>query len=186
MGADDRLAAALAAIDRENAADPGGEALAYGRHMSEQLAALEPSPSAALVIACRAQHIRRWEIPRDRYPTGRIGYKKWRAELGRFHARHASRIAREAGFADEVAERVAALVAKQRLRVDPEAQTLEDVACLVFLRHHLGSFVAKHPRDKVIDILKKTWAKMSPRGREAALALELPADLTALIEEALS
>ena len=38
----------------------------------------------------------------------------------------------------------------------------------------------------MIDILRKTWRKMSDRGRAAALALDLPARERALIEKALS
>lgn len=183
-----RLAATLAAIDRENAADPRGQELEYGRRMSAQLAALEPAPSDALAIACRAQHIRRWAIGRTEYPEGRAGYRRWRAALGRLHGELAAGIAREAGYGEETAARIEALVRKQRLATDPEAQTLEDVACLVFLRHYLGPFAAKHPRAKVVEILQKTWKKMSPRGQAAALEL-VPAmepELGELVTEALS
>ncbi len=60
-------------------------------------------------------------------------------------------------------------VRKERLKSDAEAQTLEDVACLVFLEHYLGDFMAKIDEDKLAGILAKTWNKMSPRGREQAL-----------------
>ena len=64
--------------------------------------------------------------------------------------------------------------AQGALRSDAEAQTLEDVACLVFLRHYAANFAAKHPEAKVLDILMKTQRKMSPRGRVAAPGFGLP------------
>ena len=78
-----------------------------------------------------------------------------------------------------------ALLRKERLKRDPEAQALEDVVCLVFLAHHFADFAAKHADDKLVDILRKTWAKMSPHGREAALALPLGPDAGALVARAL-
>ena len=82
-------------------------------------------------------------------------------------------------------KRVQSLIKKERIKHDAEAQMLEDVTCLVFLEHEFAPFAAKHPEDKVIDILRKTWPKMSPQGQAAALALELPARLRALVEKAL-
>ena len=62
----------------------------------------------------------------------------------------------------------------------------EDTACLVFLEFEFAPFAPKHPDDKVIDILKKTWAKMSARGQQEALKLHLPARLKNLVEKALT
>jgi len=152
--------------------------------MSARLAAHQPGASAALQVACRAQHIRRWEIPRDRYPEGRTGYKQWRAELARRHGDYAAAIAVEAGFDRTFAERVSELVRKLGLATDPEVQVLEDVACLVFLEHYLGDFAARHPRDKVVDVIAKTARKMSARGLEAVGQLELSPALVRLIGEA--
>ena len=181
-----RLETALALIDHANAEDPNGRELVYGQRMSERLARLEPGASEALQIACRAQHIRRWEIPRSSYPEGRAGYRKWRAELGRRHGELAAEIAREAGYDDSFAGRVSALVRKQGLKTDPETQTLEDVACLVFIEHYLADFAARHPREKIVDIIARTARKMSAHGLEAVAAIELPAALAALVDEALA
>ena len=82
--------------------------------------------------------------------------------------------------------RVQQLLLKSRLKVDPEVQLLEDVACLVFLESYFADFARKHDEDKILRILRKTWKKMSPRGHEAALALELSPDARALVERALS
>ncbi len=190
-----RLDAAYEAIDAENARDPrriatehGDESaeLAYGRRMTTWLEKLEPTTSETLRVAVRAQHIRRFEVRRDSYPDGRSGYKQWRSELARLHATYAAEIAVRVGFSDDEAERIRDLVQKKGLRTDPEAQLLEDVACVVFLEHYFAEFARKHDRAKVIDIVQKTWRKMSERGRSAALTLPLGATERAIVEEALA
>jgi hypothetical protein len=182
----DRLARALAAIDAANAEDPAGKELVYGQRMTAWLAKLAPDAGEPLQIAVRAQHIQRWKIARAAYPEGRAGYKRWRSELARMHAEQAAAIAAAAGYGGDECARVRDLVQKRRLATDPEAQTLEDVACLVFLEHYFAEFQPKHDRAKVIDIVRKTWAKMSEQGRAAALQLPLGPAERALIEEALA
>jgi hypothetical protein len=189
----DRLAAAFARFDAENAEDPrrdGDEPyeVVYSRRMSERLALLEPEASDALRLAVRAQHLARWRIPRDRYPDGRVGYRRWRADLGRMHAERAAEILAEVGYPPAVIERVRDLIQKRRLRQDAEVQVLEDVACLVFLEHYCADFAAKHDRAKLVDIVSKTWNKMSERGHRAALELTpaLSPALRSILEEALA
>jgi hypothetical protein len=115
----------------------------------------------------------------------RTGYLRWRQDLKKFHADKASAILRQIGYDDELTERVAFLLQKKKLKRDPETQTLEDVICLVFLEHYLDPFLEKHPESKVVEILRKTWAKMSPEGHRAALGLPLSGDSAALLEKAL-
>ncbi len=176
----DRLAVAIAAIDAANAADPNREPdgtpreLAYGQRMTAWLQQLEPAAPEPLQLAVRAQHIERWAIPRTDYPEGRTGYKRWRSDLARRHATRLSEIMTAAGYEPEAVTRAADLIQKKRLAHDPDAQTLEDVACLVFLQHYFAPFAAKHPRAKVIDILRKTWRKMSDRGHAAATSYSSP------------
>jgi Domain of unknown function (DUF4202) len=190
-----RLAAAIAAIDAANARDPtlieaAGQRepaeLIYGRRMSEALAKLAPDASELLAIAVRGQHIERFTSPRNRYPEGRAGYLRWRNELKAFHARRVGEIMAAAGYDPDDIARVGALVRKERLRSDAEAQMLEDVACLVFLEHYLGPFMGKTDEDKLAGILAKTWNKMSARGREHALGLGLPPAVTALLQRGLA
>ena len=183
---------AFARIDAENAQDPRrdeGEPneLLYGRRMSAWLARLAPDAGEALQLAARAQHLARWRIPRAQFPDGRAGYKRWRTECARMHAARAGEILAAAGYDRATIVRVGELLVKARLADDPEVQALEDTACLVFLEHHLADFARKHERDKLIDIIQKTWKKMSPRGRAAALELapRIPAELGALLAEAL-
>jgi len=185
----------MAAIDAANARDPhtievDGQhepaELVYGRRMSATLLDVAPDASEHLRIAVRGQHIERWTSPRKSYPDGRVGYLRWRKDLQDFHARRLAEIMAAAGYADADIGRVGALVRKERLKSDAEAQMLEDVACLVFLAHYLSDFVAKTEQDKLPGILAKTWNKMSASARDAALKLPLPPTIPALLEQGLA
>ena len=182
----EKLQEAIARIDAYNAQDPAGKELPYSRRMTAWLEKLEPDASEALKIAARAQHIGRWTSPREDYPIDRAGYKRWRTDLADFHARTTAEILQEVGYGDETIARVESLLKKKRLKTDPECQTLEDVICLVFLEHYFAEFAPKHPEEKVVFILQRTWLKMSERGHQAALGLELPPDLAALVKKALA
>lgn len=190
-----RFADAIRRIDAANAADPNTEnehagarpkELVYGERMSAWLTRLAPKSSEALQLACRAQHIRRWEIPRTNFPMDREGYRQWRSTLARFHAETVSKILSDAGYDEALAVRVSALVRKEKYKTDPESQTLEDVACLVFLENYFAGFAAQHDEAKLVDILQKTWRKMSAKGQQAALTIDLPDDLKRLVETALA
>ena len=190
----DRLEDALLAFDRANADDPHRESvrgvaepkeLVYARRMSARLDRFAPEASTVVRLAVRAQHIRRWTIPRDRFPPGREGYRLWRGSLSAFHAETAGTILRQTGYDEVTVERVGALLRKERLKADPEAQLVEDVACLVFLEHYLDDFARKHDEDKVLDIVRKTWRKMSSRGQAAAHGLALTPRVAELLARAL-
>jgi hypothetical protein len=191
-----RFEGVIAAIDAANARDPktvdvDGRAvpaeLLYGQRMSAALATMAPEASELLRIAARGQHIERWTSPRASYPAGRAGYLKWRSDLKDFHARRLNEILTAAGYAPEEAARVGALVRKERLRTDPEAQMLEDVACVVFLAHYLEEFLGKTDADdaKLARILAKTWSKMSVQGHAHANKLDLPPRVLALLHRGL-
>ena len=189
------LTRALAEIDAANSADPTSVVLdgrsvpaelLYGQRMSAMLERLAPEASELLRIAVRAQHIRRWEVPRSSYPMDRPGYLRWRKELGRKHAEWTSEILARCGYDAEDSARVSALLRKENLRRDPETQTLEDTAALVFLDYYAEEFAQKHAADKVVAILIKTLAKMSDRGKAAALELDLPAPVRSALDAALA
>lgn len=185
----------LDAIDAANAQDPNqievdGELhpaeLVYGQRMSDMLAKLNPDASSALRLAVRAQHIRRWVVPRSDYPMDRKGYLRWRSDLKIRHGEMAGEVMAECGCPAEQIERVGFLVRKQGVKRDPEAQAVEDTACLVFLAHYFADFAAKHDDEKLVSIVRKTWRKMSEPAHKAALELELPPRLAAIVEKALS
>ena len=182
-----RLEAVLAAIDDANAADPAREdgepaALLYGRRMSEVLDAFAPGASDHLRIACRGQHIERWTRPRADWPEGRAGYLRWRTELKAYHAERVVELMAEAGWPEADRARVGSLVRKEGLRRDAEAQTLEDVACLVFMHWYFAPFAETQSPEKIAGIVAKTGRKMSAPGRAAALRLGLPDHLAAALE----
>ena len=78
------------------------------------------------------------------------------------------------------------IVRKEKLKLDPEAQLLEDVVCVVFLEHYLPSFMAKTEPAKLPGILAKTWKKMSDFGHAEALKLNVPSQVLRLLEQGLA
>jgi hypothetical protein len=190
-----QLQKTLADFDQANLEDPNkelvnGESVAkewiYAQRMTSKLFAFCESPSEALQLAARAQHICRWKIPRSDYPMDRSGYKKWRMDLAVFHGETAGKIMADNGYDDSSIQRVKDLLLKRSLKRDEQVQTLEDVICLVFLEFYLEDFAAKHDQTKLIDIIQKTWNKMSDQGHEAALKLPLSEAMLTLVTQALT
>ena len=190
-----RLEAILRLIDAANAEDPHRETwqgtshpkeLLYGQRMSAQLERLRPQPAEELAIAARGQHICRWELPRDRYPEGREGYLRWRTTLYDFHATRLAELMAKADYPPEGIARVGTLVRKRGLRTDPDVQLIEDTACLVFLEHYFPAFAAGQEPDKLAGIVRKTWNKMSPMAREAALKIDFPPAIAELLARTLT
>ncbi|HKK12400.1 MAG TPA: DUF4202 domain-containing protein, partial [Flavobacteriaceae bacterium] len=146
----------------------------------------EPDASEALQIATRAQHICRWKISREDYPMDRVGYLKWRETLKRMHADITAEILKTVDYDSEFIERVSFLITKKKIKRDEESQVIEDVICLVFLEYYFEDFATKHEDQKIIDILRKTWAKMSEKGHEAALKLSYSPKGTFLVKKAIT
>jgi hypothetical protein len=190
-----RFEAVIAAIDAANAPDPTmieieGRAepaeVVYGRRMTATLTRMAPDASEALRIAARGQHIERWRLPRKSYPDGRAGYLKWRQDAKEMHAQRLGAIMADAGYDPADIARVGALVRKEKFKLDAEAQLLEDVVCIVFLEHYLPPFMAKTEPAKLPGILAKTWRKMSERGHEHALKLDVQPEVLRLLEQGLA
>lgn len=200
MSSTDRLACALAKIDHANSADPETElyhgqpqakALVYSQHMTRWLHTLVAQPSELMQIACRAQHIKRWTIPRSDYPEGREAYYRWRKACGQMHGQETAAIMGLCGYSVHECEHVAMLLTKRNLRQDTDTQLLEDVACLVFLEQYFADFYTENPdydQAKWQRIVGRTWQKMSPRGQQAAekLVVSLPLHLQTLLKITLS
>ena len=191
----ERFRAAIERIDAANSEDPNREVwegqehpkeLLYAQRMSESLENLAPDAPEVVRLAVRAQHIQRWKIARSEYPKDRQGYRRWRTDLGRFHADRTAVILREVGYGPETMGRVESLLQKKQLKVDPDCQLLEDVICLVFLQYYFADFAKEHDEAKLINILRRTWKKMSSRGQQAALELKLSGPLRTLVEKAIA
>ena len=185
---------AIAAIDAANRGDPNtlevrGEVRpkeqAHAELMTEWLVRLDPEATDAQHLAARAHHLRRWSVPRSEYPDGRAGYLRWRTALKKQHADEVVSILEGLGYDPATIERTQRIIRKEGLGSDPQVQTHEDALCLVFLETQLAALVDAQGDDKMVDVIQKTVAKMSPRA--VALVGELPmrdAD-RALIDRAL-
>ncbi|QNF35912.1 DUF4202 domain-containing protein [Adhaeribacter swui] len=191
----ERFNAAIARFDALNSEDPHTEEykgkmypkeLVYAMRMTEWLFKVEPQPSEPLQLAVRSQHLRRWTIPRSNYPMDLAGYNKWRNSLRKFHADLAGEVLQETGYDVNTIERVQFLILKRQLKIDEEVQLLEDVICLVFLENYFLDFAQQHNEDKVVDVIQKTWRKMTPRGQEMALNLNMPPETQRLVGKALA
>ncbi len=193
-----RYQAAIAAFDKANAEDPNKEVssgkeypkeLLYAQRMTEMQERFAPEASEAVKLACRAQHIQRWKIPRSNYTMDKPGYMLWRTTLYKFHAETAGNLMKDVGYDDATIARVKSIVSKKDLKTDPETQLMEDVVDLVFIEHYMLAFAGQHAdydEAKWIVIIKKTWNKMSQRAHEFALAgkIKLPEALVPLILKA--
>jgi hypothetical protein len=191
----EKFDAALKLFDAANSEDPHVEIhegkeypkeLLYALRMTEWLERFEPDASEALQLAARCQHIHRWKIPRERYPMDRKGYHVWRTTLKKYHSDIAGAILTEAGYDQQTINQVKSLLLKEKLKTNPDMQTLEDVICLVFLKYYFQDFVKKHEDKKLVEIIRRTWKKMSPKGHEIGLNLSYNPREEKIIHEALN
>jgi hypothetical protein len=194
-----RLTAVHFAIDKINSEDPNKtqvnglsqpNELLYGQYMTACLEQYFPQSNELVKIAVRAQHIKRWDLKRNEFDEGKAGYYQWRIAQGKFHAQLTKSLMLENGYDESEAELTACILRKEQLKTNANTQTLEDVACLVFLQYYFDAFAAKYTEAdneaKIIRIVQKTWGKMSDRGHEIALSLTLPDHLAALVGKALA
>jgi len=190
MNMSDTIKQVFSAIDALNQQDPNR--IFYKGHdvskeylnsiyMTEQLHRYIPDPSVALQIACRAHHICRWQIDRTEYPSGKAGYYQWRKSLYRHHSQIARTILEQCRIDKPLSDQVCDMIAKKNRIEDLETQLLEDVICHVFLLHYAEAFSKKHQEEKVIDILEKTWEKLSNQGKAYVSHLAISEAVAALI-----
>jgi hypothetical protein len=195
-----RYEIAVELIDAANSQDPNEvtvdnrdwpKELLYSHHMSNMLERFQPDADEVMQLAVRAQHIQRWKTPRSDYPMDRKGYHQWRTGLYKFHADTVGELMAKAGYDETEIERVKQAVGKKSLKSNPDTQLIEDIAGLVFIEHYMLEFAQKHPEydeDKWLDIIRKTWRKMSDQAHEFALSgkIALPEPLIPLIQKAVS
>lgn len=195
----EKLNNTLSAIDEINSQDPNfinidgteqAKELVYGQQMTACLSQYWPDANEVLQIAVRAQHIKRWQLKRTEFPEGKAGYYKWRIAQGKFHAELTASIMLEKGYSQEEANQCATILRKENLKKNADTQTLEDVACLVFLMHYFDEFAAKYTSQdneaKIVRIVQLTWGKMSSKAHDIALSLTLPDHLSSIVSKALS
>lgn len=178
----DRFTAAVAEIDAANGDDPSTVtvrgtteplALAHGRLAAEWIRRLDPGATDTVVLAARAHHLRRWEVPRSSYPEGRAGYLRWRRDQKRRHADDVGAILRDAGYGDDEVKRVQALVRRDGLGEDTGSQLVEDAACLVFIETQLAEVADRLDHDHLLEVIRKTASKMSPTALRAVSTIPL-------------
>lgn len=184
----------LQKIDDINSKDPNVEQfgtetypkeILYSQRMTEILHEFVTSPSIPLQVAARGQHVQRWAIPRSDYSMDKKGYMKWRTVLKTYHAELLAELLENDGAEQSVIDQVKLLISKRKLKTDQESKTLEDVICLVFLKYYFTDFAKKHDDEKIIDIVRKTLAKMTEDGQDAALKLSLGETELSLVKKAL-
>jgi hypothetical protein len=189
---------AIELIDTANSEDPNKvtadgqewpKELLYSQRMSDMLQRFAPEADHAVQLAMRAQHVQRWKSPRDAYSMDRIGYLQWRKDLYKIQAETAAGLMQQAGCSEGDISRVRNAIAKKQIKENPDTQMLEDVTGLVFIEHYMLEFVNKHPEydeEKWLDIVRKTWKKMSESAQQFALAgnITLPESLVPLILKA--
>ena len=191
---------AISLIDEANDKDPNQVTVGdkiwpkerlYSHHMSDMLQRYRPEADDAMKLALYAQHIQRWQSARSDYPMDRKGYFQWRIALYTFHAETTAALLEIAGYDTDFIERVKLAVSKKSIKTNPDTQLLEDVSALVFIEHYMLDFASRHPEyseEKWLDIIRKTWNKMTESAHEFALSgsITLPEPLIPLIQKAVS
>ncbi len=183
------------AIDAAHQADPVKAAdgrpaeLVYADRMEGWLERLDQNVTPLLRLAARCQHLERWSVPRTSFPMDKVGYHAWRRSLYVKQAARAKELLNAVGITEEEAADVYTWVSKTGLKTNPGTQALEDAACLVFLENEIEAFAAQHadyPREKFIEIIRKTWRKMSTAAQTLALGLQLSPAIKELVVAAVS
>jgi hypothetical protein len=191
----ERFTRALALFDAANAQDPNQDEgqpkeLLYAQRMTEMIGRYAPDASEVAQLAVRAQHIQRWRVPRSDYPMTKEGYYAWRTGLYTFHAETAGELMQQAGYDVAVIDQVKTAVSKRGIKTNPDTQMMEDVTDLVFIEHYMLGFAGQHAdytEEKWLDIVRKTWKKMSERAHNFATSggIKLPEPLVPLILKAI-
>lgn len=190
----ERFRRAIALIDDANSADPNTlsldgrprpKELVHAEMMTRWVMSLRPDADEALLLAARAHHIRRWRSQRSSYPDDRKGYLRWRTDLHEFHGREVGAILEDVGYDSAIVARVQDVVRKRGLGRDSDVQALEDALCLVFLETQFADLNQRLSRDVMVNVIRKTWRKMSPEAQALALKLKLDPDDLAFIGQTL-
>ncbi len=164
--------------------------LLYSQRMLDMINRFMPDADDVAKLSVAAQHIERWKSPRSDYPMNRKGYHLWRTKLYKFHAETAAELLQEAGYGTEIIERVKLAIGKKNLKNNADTQILEDIAALTFIEHYMMAMYNNFPdydEAKWIDIIIRTWNKMSPQAHDFALSgnVKLPEALVPVVQKAI-
>lgn len=191
----DQFKKAIEAFDAYNQNDPNKEEykgnvfskeVLYAQRMTDRLNRYAPDAPDYVKLAARCQHIGRWEIGRDHFPMDKKGYLQWRNQEKIHHAKIAEEILKSCQYETEKIEKVKFLVLKKELFTNADTQLLEDVICLVFIEFYIEVFATKHDDNKVVDIIKKTLKKISPKGIAISAEIKVSGKMQSLIQRAIS
>ena len=165
--------------------------LLYSIRMLDMLNRYLPDADDVAKLSVAAQHIQRWNSPRSDYPMNRKGYHLWRTNLYKFHAETAAKLLDEAGYDEQTIERVKLAIGKKNLKTNKDTQIVEDVAALTFMENYMMPMYINFPQydeEKWIDIIIRTWKKLSPQAHEFALSgkVKLPEELVPVIQKAIA
>lgn len=160
----------------------------YSLRMLETLSQIFKNANTVQVIAAKAHHLCRWEIPRTTFAKGKQGYLKWRQTLYKHQSEKATHVLTQLQFDKQTIEDIANAIQKKGLKQNFNTQVVEDVACIVFLKYYIDNFIKSHGNDeeKIIGIVKKTWDKMSPIAHDHALQIPYNKNTSAIIIKALN
>jgi hypothetical protein len=182
---------AIDEFDRANGEDPRRQRvegrdhpreLVFSRRVTHWLLQLAPDAAEAVQLAARGHTLRRWEIPRTRYPNDTAGYHAWRDATAAHSAEIAETLLRSIGYPDEKIRRVRQLITRELFPHDSDAQRLEDADCLAFLELKLTDYLDRWDEEKLRRILNGTWMKMSGQARTLARQTTLDPRVDPLLE----
>jgi hypothetical protein len=91
-----------------------------------------------------------------------------------------------AGYDDATVDAVQRIVKKVGLGTDPAVQVHEDALCLVFLETQLAETTDRLGDEHMLDVIRKTAAKMSPAGLAEVAAIPMRDHDRELIANALA
>jgi hypothetical protein len=147
--------------------------LIYSRRMLTMLNLFYPESDYILKLAVQCQHLKRWNVLRQKYSMNRQGYHQWRREVMEYQLQQTKEILLNVKIDENDLSLILDALKNQGNKSDGNAQIIQDTACLVFVKWYLQAFAAKHEHSKVSDILKKTMRKMSEKAISAIPSIDL-------------
>lgn len=157
----------------------------YGKRMLKTLELVSPESSYAMKLAVQCQHLQRWGVPRSSYTYDRRGYHEWRREVMKYQLEQTINLLSSISIDEIDIKWIAQVINAQENKADSNGLIIMDTACLVFLKWYMEPFAKKHESEKVLDILKKTFRKMSTDAQNLISKLDLPESSLQVLNQAI-